>query len=163
DRARHEAQLALSAARALGDPYNESATDSVVSYIYLWCGEDDRALELAEANLARAERFGFGIFEASALGVRGEVRRRRGQLPGALADARTDLELRRALGIRLGSGLAHLQLAQVLARSGDLDGAIPLAREAVALSSLAEDCALLPEAHRVLGLLLLRKDRANGA
>ena len=62
----------------------------------------------------------------------------------------------------LGTGLTHLQLAQALARVGSLDAAIDAAREAVRLSSIPDDCALLAEAHRVLGLLLLRRDARRG-
>lgn len=160
DRARREAKRALEVARAFSEPYNEGLTDSLIAYVHLWCGEDDRALELAEANLARASRFGYGIFEASALGIRSEVRLRGGRPQAALEDTRTELEIRRALGTVLGSGLTHLQLAQALARVGSLDAAIDAAREAVRLSSIPEDCALLAEAYRVLGLLLLRRDRA---
>ncbi len=159
DRARREAKRALEVARAFGEPYNEGLTDSLVAYVHLWCGEDDRALELAEANLARASRFGYGIFEASALGIRSELRLRGGRPQAALEDTRTELEIRRALGIVLGTGLSHLQLAQALARVGSLEAAIGAAREAVRLSSIPDDCALLAEAHRVLGLLLLRHDR----
>jgi tetratricopeptide (TPR) repeat protein len=161
DRARREARRALEVSRALGQPYNEGLTDSLIAYVHLWCGEDDRALELAEANLARASRFGYGIFEAAALGIRSEVRLRGGWPHAALEDTRAELEIRRTLGNVLGSGLAHLQLAQALARVGTLDAAIEAARESVRLSTLPDDCALLAEAHRVLGLLLLRRDRAS--
>ncbi len=161
DRARREAKRALETSRALGEPYNECLTDSLIAYVHLWCGEDDRALELAEANLARAVRFGYGIFEASALGIRSEVRLRGGRPQAALEDTRADLEIRRVLGSVLGLGLSHIQLAQALARVGPLDAAVDAAREAVRLSSIPDDCALLAEAHRVLGLLLLRVDRAS--
>jgi serine/threonine protein kinase/tetratricopeptide (TPR) repeat protein len=161
DRAREEAQRALAVARAFGEPYNEGLADSLIAYVHLWCGEDDRALELAEANLARASRFGYGLFEAAALGIRSEVRLRGGRPQAALEDTRAELEIRRALGHVLGTGLAQLQLAQALARTGDLAAAIHAAREAVRFSSLPDDCALLAEAHRVLGLLLLRRDRAS--
>jgi class 3 adenylate cyclase/tetratricopeptide (TPR) repeat protein len=124
DRARREAKRALEVARAFGEPYNEGFADSLIAYVHLWCGEDDRALELAEANLARASRFGYGIFEASALGIRSELRLRGGRPQAALEDTRTELEIRRALGIVLGTGLSHLQLAQALA----------IAREQEALS-----------------------------
>jgi hypothetical protein len=160
DRARREAGRALEVSRAFGDPYNEGFTESLIAYVHLWCGEDDRALALAEANLARAARFGYGIFEASALGIRSELRLRGGRPQAALADSRTELEIRRALGTVLGTGLNHLQLAQAIARVGPLDAAIETAREAVRLSSIPDDCALLAEAHRVLGTLLLRRDRA---
>jgi class 3 adenylate cyclase/tetratricopeptide (TPR) repeat protein len=162
DRARREAKAAIEAARALGEPYNEGLTDSLIAYVHLWCGEDDRALELAEANLARAARFGYGLFEAAALGIRSEVRLRSGRPHAALEDTRAELEIRRALGHVLGTGLTHLQLAQALARAGSLDAAIDAARDAVRLASLPDDCALLAEAHRVLGLLLLRRDRRDG-
>jgi tetratricopeptide (TPR) repeat protein len=158
DRARREAKRALEVSRAFGEPYNEGLTESLVAYVHLWCGEDDRALELAEANLARALRFGYGIFEASALGIRSELRMRGGRPQAALEDTRRELEIRRALGTVLGTGLNHLQLAQALARVGPLDAAIDAACEAVRLSSLPDDCALLAEAHRVLGMLLLRRD-----
>ncbi len=160
DRARREARRALEVSRALGEPYNEGLTDSLIAWVHLWCGEDDRALELAEANLARAQRFGYGIFEAAALGIRSEVRLRGGRPHAALEDTRAELEIRRALGTVLGSGLTHLQLAQALARVGSLDAAVDAAREAVRLSSIPDDCALLAEAYRVLGLLLLRHDGA---
>ena len=161
DRARREAKRALEVASAFGEPYNEGFTDSLIAYVHLWCGEDDRALELAEANLVRAARFGYGIFEASALGIRSEVRVRGGRPHAALEDTRTELEIRRALGTVLGTGLNYLQLAQALARVGTLDAAIDAAREAVRRSSIPDDCALLAETHRVLGLLLLRRDRAS--
>ena len=117
ERARREADRAIEVARALANPYNESLTDSLVAYVYLWRGEDDRALEIAERNLARATRHGFGIFEAAALGVRGEIRLRAGRPHAALEDIRADLEILRALGTTLGLGLAHLQLAQAFARA----------------------------------------------
>jgi class 3 adenylate cyclase len=158
DRARREAKLATSVSRALGEPYNEGLTDSLVAYVHLWCGEDDRALELAEANLARALRFGYGIFEAAALGIRSELRVRGGWPQAALEDTQTELSIRRALGTVLGTGLTHLQRAQALARLGSLDAAIEAAHEAALRSTIPDDCALLAEAHRVLGVLLLRRD-----
>ena len=161
DRARREVRRAIEVSRALGEPYNEGLTDSLIAYVHLWCGEDDRALALAEDNLARASRYGYGLFEAAALGIRSEVRLRGGRPHAALEDTRAELEIRRALGHVLGTGLAHLQLAQVLARVSTLGAAIEAAREAVRLSSIPDDCALLAEAHRVLGLLLLRRDRAS--
>ena len=82
------------------------------------------------------------------------MRLRSGRPQAALEDSRTELEIRAALGTVLGTGLNHLQLA--LARVGSLDAA----REAVRLSSIPDDCALLAEAYRVLGLLLLRHDHA---
>jgi class 3 adenylate cyclase/tetratricopeptide (TPR) repeat protein len=161
DRARREARRAREVSRALGEPYNEGLTDSLIAYVHLWCGEDDRALELAEVNLARALRFGYGLFEAAALGIRSEVWLRGGRPHAALEDTRAELEIRRALGNVLGMGLTHLQLARALARVSTLDAAIEAAREAVRLSNIPDDCALLAEAHRELGLLLLRRDRAS--
>ena len=87
------------------------------------------------------------------------MRLRAGRPRAALEDSRAELEIRRALGTVFGIGLSHLQLAQALARVGSLEEAIGAAREAVRLSSIPDDCALLAEAHRVLGLLLLRHDR----
>ena len=157
DRARREAKRAVEMSSAVGEPYNEGLTASLIAYVHLWCGEDDRALELAEVNLARAARFGYGLFEAAALGIRSEVRLRGGRPHAALEDTRAELEIRRALGNVLGIGLTHLQLAQALARIGSLDAAVEAAREAVRLSNIPEDCALLAETHRVLGLLLVRR------
>jgi hypothetical protein len=63
------------------------------------------------------------------------VRLRGGWPHAALEDTRAELEIRRTLGNVLGSGLAHLQLAQALARVGTLDAAIEAARESVRLST----------------------------
>ena len=109
-------------------------------------GEWDEALRLANEVGAEADALR-SRFRSS---VTAGIRFARGDEHGALADARAAVERLRAMGLPGHLGIALLGLAWMLAETGSVDDAVPLAEEALRLAERAPVAVTFPEAVSVL-------------
>jgi predicted ATPase len=74
---------------------------------------------------------------------------------------RRSVELLREQNVLVFDGLLKISLAEAEARSGDLDRAIGILEEALAMCERVGYRAFEAELHRARGEMLLRRDRAN--
>jgi predicted ATPase len=78
-----------------------------------------------------------------------------------LADMRRGVELRREQSVLLADGQFKILLAEVEARSGDVDCALSIVDEALAISERIEHRYFDAELHRARGEMLLKRDRTD--
>lgn len=124
-------------------------------------GDWDVAERWVETLLGHAREHRLGLWHASALAYRGEVRAERGEFAAAIADFRAGLlEFQSVVStVRLP---AHQgAFAEALGRAGQWDEALATAEDAVHLAERREERWCLPELLRIKGNILAARGSAG--
>ena len=136
---------------------------SVAALFELMRGDLSRAAQNA-VELGRVVReHDLPYWRAYQVFLEGWVKVQSGAHADGLADMRRGVELRREQSVLLADGQFKILLAEVEARSGDVDCALAILDEALATSDRVGHRSFDAELHRARGEMLLKRDRADPA
>jgi predicted ATPase len=133
ERALKNSREALRLESEVAHPLSHANALTFAGLIYMWCGETEPALELAEALIALAREKGFSSFLSMGLVFRGWALTALGAGKEGIAQIRKGIADWRATGAR-GNGTGHLAvLLDSYLKAGDTEEAMKVAAEACAL------------------------------
>ena len=155
DQSRTRSQQALALAQRLSHPYSLVWSQSFIADLYHLRGEDDVALTLIEASLAKASEQGLPYWEARGRVMRGLVLAKQGRTPEGIAQMRQGLAAMRATRAELNRAYFLAQLAEAYARAGESEAGLDAVTEALELVDKGGERWWEAELHRLQGELLL--------
>lgn len=165
DEAIRVAERAIQDAAEIGQPTTVAISLVWASSVFVWCGDFARADELVERLIVHAERHALGPYVPLALGLRGELAVRRGDLAGIEILRRAEQTLRAGNHDLLQTVFATA-IAEGLARTGRFDDALTAIDDALESTRRNDGASFdLPEMLRVKGRALLSMpspDEAQG-
>jgi tetratricopeptide (TPR) repeat protein len=133
DQSRTRSQQALTLVQRLSHPYSPVWSQSFIADLYQLRGEDDAALALIEASLARAFEQGLPYWEARGRVMRGLVMAMQGRTQEGIAQMRQGLAAMHATGAELNRAYFLAQLAEVYAGAGQAEAGLDAVTEAFEL------------------------------
>jgi len=155
DQSRARAQQALALAQRLSHPYSLVWSQSFIADLYHLCGEDDVALSLIEASLARASEQGLPYWEARGRVMRGLLLAKQGRTQEGIAQMRQGLEAMRTTGAELNRAYFLAHLAEAYALVGESGAGFDAVTEAFELVDKGGERWWEAELYRLKGELLL--------
>ena len=133
ERALNNSREALRLESEVAHPISHANALTFAGLIYMWCGETEPALELAEVLITLAREKGFSSFLSMGLVFRGWALTALGAGKEGIAQIRKGIADWRATGAR-GNGTGHLAvLLDSYLKAGDTEEAMKVAAEACAL------------------------------
>jgi predicted ATPase len=155
DQSRLRMHQAGSLVQRLSHPYSLVWSYSFIADLYQLRGEDDTALTLVEASLARATEQGLPYWEARGRFMRGLVLAKQGHGAEGIAQMRQGLAAMQITGAGLNRAYFLAQLAEAYARAGQSDTGLATVAEALELGDKSGERWWEAELHRLQGVLLL--------
>jgi DNA-binding winged helix-turn-helix (wHTH) protein/predicted ATPase len=160
DRALERVDQALRIAEDLTYPFGVVFARFWAAFIHQSRGEAGRAEAQADALVAFARAHSIPQFAAMGTIVRGWAVARRGDEDAGLAELRRGMDDLRAVGQELGRPYFCALLAETYRRRGQLELALGVVNEAVALTQKTGECMHQADLYRLQGELLLTDERS---
>jgi predicted ATPase/DNA-binding winged helix-turn-helix (wHTH) protein len=154
DRAVKAASYTIDEAERLGQPLSLSLTFVFTIPVFLWVGDWDNAERMIERFIDHAARHGFGSHHAVAIGLKGVLLIRRGDVAGGIGYLHRSQAILHAARYRMmltTFGTAEAEALVQLHRPGD---ALRVIDESIAGVGERGQCFDMPEMLRVKGYIL---------
>ena len=166
DQAREQSEKAMAAANSLNHQFSVALASSFASWTYEFCGDMEKADEIAAAALSLSEAYGFQFWVGWARILHGRALLSKPENSGVqpLEIMKQGLSEWRTTGSRLGQSYFLTLLAEATASQGEYAYSFELLDEALRFANRTNEFFWLPEIHRVRGeLLLLSSEDESGA
>jgi predicted ATPase len=150
-------------ARIVGHPHIGTRANGKwhLAMFELMLGDLSRAASVAAELTPLTRERELPLWRAVAMFLEGLAGGRGGAARGGLESMRRGIELLREQNVLVSDGLVKIVLAKVEARQGDVDRALAILDEALAMCERTGHRAFEAELHRVRGEMLLKLDPAN--
>jgi len=158
DQALKRGNEAVELARGLSHPFSLTFAENMVGVLHKYRREVPAALESADVVLALCAEHGFTLLLAWATGNRGCAMTAQGRYEEGIAQIRKGLAAARANGSELDRSRDLSLLAEAFIETERFDDGLSALTEAVAAANEHEDHHYEPEAWRLKGELLLKRD-----
>ncbi len=152
--AMHQAKQALTLAEKLNHPYSQVLAMSYMTVQYQFLGDAQACLQQAEATIALTRTYGFTLWLASAVFLRGWALAAQDDFTNGLEAMQEGIDLYRSTGAELGSAYFAGLLAATLGRMGQGEMGIVVMGEAFAILERIQDRWCEAELYRLKGELL---------